>query len=79
MATIVSQHIRLFGRHKEFFKKDIFSKNVANFLVISIEHVFTVSNRNWIKNRVYNKKLKQILSKTYSFPIQTLVCIFKFA
>ena len=38
--------------------------------------MYLVSNRNNIKNRVEKNKLEQFfLSKSYSFLIQTLVCI----
>ena len=55
-----------------FFKKKIFGKTASSFLEISRKHVFTVSDRN--KN-----KLEQILSKCYSFLVQTLICIINFA
>ena len=41
--------------------------------------MFTGSNGNIIKNKVEKKKLEQILSKSYSFLIETLICIIKFA
>ena len=74
MATGISQH----GCHLGFFKDFIFSKTAANFLKIRRKHVFTSSNRNIIKNRVEKKKLEQILSKGYSYLIQTLICIINF-
>ena len=40
--------------------------------------MFTAANTYIIKNRV-GKKLKQILSKNYSFRFQTLICIINFA
>ena len=42
------------------------------------KHVFTALNRNGVKYRVEKKKLEQILSKSYSFLIQTLNCIINF-
>ena len=41
--------------------------------------MFTALNKNIIKYRVEKKKLKQILSKSYSFLIQTLICMVNFA
>ena len=55
-----------------------FSKNAANFLEISRKYLFTAANTCIIKNRV-GKKLKQILSRNYSFRFQTLICIINFA
>ena len=55
------------------------SKTAADFLEINRKHVFTASNRNIIKNRVEKKRLELILSKNYSFLIQTLICILNFA
>ena len=50
MATVVSQHVRHFGRHLGFFKKFILLKIAANFTEINRKHVFAASNRNIIKN-----------------------------
>ena len=79
MATVVSQHVRHFGCHLRIFKYYIFSKIATNFLEISRKHIFTASNGNIIKNKVEKKKLEQILSKSYSFLFQTLICIINFA
>ena len=79
MATVVSQHVRHLGRRLGFFKTFILPITTANFLEISRKHVFAASNRNIIKNRVEKKKLEQILLKSYSFLIQTLNCVIKFA
>ena len=38
-------------------------------------YMFAASNRNKIKNRMEKKKLEQIISKSYSSLIQTLICI----
>ena len=47
--------------------------DAANFLEISTKYVFTASNTNIIKKlgERRKKKLKQILSKKYSFRFQT--------
>ena len=80
MVTVVLQHVRHLGRHLGFFKISIFSKTAGNFLEISRKHVFTTSsNRNTIKNRVRKKKLEEILSESYIFLFQTLICIINFA
>ena len=79
MATAVSQHVRRLGRYLGFFTNFILKRNCSQFLEISRRHVFTGSNRNIIKNKVEKKKLEQILSKSYSFLIETLICIIKFA
>ena len=60
----------------------IFSKiAAANFHEISRKNVFTDSDRSIhvIKNRVGKKKIEQIVSKSYTFLIQTLICITDFA
>ena len=41
--------------------------------------MFIASNKNIVKNRVEKKKLEQILSESYSFLIQTLICLIIFA
>ena len=65
----------------EFAKNEGRSDPCPNTLIwsgLSRKHVFTASNRNIIKNRVEKKKLEQILSKSYRFFIQTLICIIIF-
>ena len=52
MATVVSQHVRHFGRHLGFLKKFILRETAANFTEISRKHVFAASNWYIIKNRV---------------------------
>ena len=53
MTTVVSQHVRHFGRHLGFFKNFILrGKIAANFTKIGRTHVFPASNRNIIENRV---------------------------
>ena len=52
MATVVSQHVRLVGRHLGFFKIFILCKIAANFTEISKNPVFADSNKKIIKNRV---------------------------
>ena len=52
MATVVSQHVRLIGRHLGFFENVILRKIAANFTEISRKHVSAASNWNIIKNRV---------------------------
>ena len=52
MATVVSQHVRHFGRHLGFFKNLILCKIAANVTETSRKHVFPPSNRNIIENRV---------------------------
>ena len=79
MATVFSTHFRHLGRHLGFFKKIILLKTAENFLEIGRKHMSLASNRNKIKNRVEKKKLEQILSKSYSFLIQTLICVTNFA
>ena len=75
MATVVSQHVQHLGCHLRFFKNFIFSKTAANFIEICRKHVHAYSLKWDInKNRVEKKKLEQILSKSYSFLIQTLIC-----
>ena len=76
MATVVSQHVRHFGRHLGFSKIFILRKIAANFTEISRKHVFAASNSIIVKNRVKKKKLEQIFSKIYSFLFRTLICIF---
>ena len=49
MATVVSQHVRHFGRHLGFFKTLILRKIAANFTEISRKHVFPASNRNIVR------------------------------
>ena len=70
METVVSQHVRHLGRHLGFFKKIILRKTAARFTGISRKHVFAASNRNIIKNS---------LSKSYSFLIETLISIINYA
>ena len=81
MATAVSQHVghQILAAILDFFKNFSFSKTAANFLEISKKYVLSASNKNIIKNGVENKKLEQILSKSYNFLIQTLICIINFA
>ena len=79
MATAISQHVCDLDHHLGFFKNFIFSKTAVNFLEISRKHVLTASNRNIVTNSVEKKKLVQILSKSYSFLIQTVICIINFA
>ena len=76
MATVVSQHVRHFGRHLGFFKHYIFRKTATNF---SRKHVFLASNRKIIENRVKEKNLEQIFPKFYNFQLQTLICIINYA
>ena len=52
MATVVSQHVRHFGRHLGFCKNSILLKTSANYTEISRKHLFAASNRNIIKNIV---------------------------
>ena len=66
MATVVSQHVRLVGRHLGFFKIFILCKIAANFTEISKNPVFADSNKKIIKNRVWKRKLEQIFPKIYS-------------
>ena len=75
LATVVFQHVCHLGFQKIF----ILRKTAANFIEISRKHVFAASNRNIITVRVYKKKLEQILSKSYSFLFQTLICIIRYA
>ena len=49
MATVVSQHVRHFGRHLGFFENSILHKIALNFTKISRKHVFAASDRNIIK------------------------------
>ena len=74
MATTVSQYVR----HLGFFKSFLFSKTAASSLEICRKHDFTASKRNLVKTTVRNKKSEQILSKSYSFLVQTLICIIIF-
>ena len=62
MATVVSQHVPHPGHHLGFFKNFIFRKTATNFTGISREHVFSVSNRKIIENRVKKKNLEQIFN-----------------
>ena len=63
------------------FSKTLFSAKLQQILLNFIENmiVFTASNLNTIKNIVEKKRLEQILSKNYSFLIQSLICICNFA
>ena len=59
MVTDVSEHVCHLGGHLGLFKNRIFIKIAANFPDTSEKYVFiTVSNRDLIKKRVENKKLK---------------------
>ena len=56
MATVVSQHVR----HLGFFKNFNSRKTAENFTEISRKHVFAVSSRNIIIQRIVSKKIEQI-------------------
>ena len=55
----------------DFPKNFILPQTAANILEISIKHVFAASNRNIIKNRVKNKKLRQFFQKITVFLFKT--------
>ena len=79
MAIVISQHVCHLGRHFGFFKNFIFRKTATNFARISRKHVFLVSKRKIIENRVKSKNLEQIFPKFYSFLFLTLICIINYA
>ena len=62
MATVVSQHVRHFGRLLGFFKNLILRKTAANLTEISRKHVFISSNRNIIENKETIKIIIKIIN-----------------
>ena len=76
MATVVSQHVRHFGRHLGFFKNFILRKIAASFIEISRKHVFPASNRIRIENRKTRTNFPKNLQFSISnFNLHNWLCI----